>query len=459
MPLSFRVVLLLLLPLAACKQPQMVTTDAFPSSQWTWAWAPVDDQASYGTAVAADAGGVFATGFYGIGLYSNHTAARFGDHDLLVRGEMNTFLVRLDTLGRVVWARSYGDAGRLAASGLASGPEGTLYMVGSLAPGVMNEQEGRWVLEPRPLVSTEYRAFVARIDTTGLVQWGRLIDGIVTTRSVAVDPEGNVYVGGSAGMHPGNGVPGDAVLASFTADGEFRWSHTVAEGESATVQGIATASYGVCAAGHATEEQDSSSSGFVVGYGPDGEMLWERELSASPSSRGVSGNVLLYGTATSPDDACYISGGFSGTIEFAGSGFTAQDEPERINDPSRAHTDAVVFKYDRRGEPVWATQLVGGVASDFAHSITVGPDGRAVTAGTFMDTTRWGRDTLSVPYTVGQRSPRAVFAGILASDGTPLGAVQSMSNAIMSTSSVAEADEAYYVTGRMGSRVYVARLE
>lgn len=452
-----RVTLLLLLPLAACGQPQTFTTDAFPPSQWTWAWAPDSDQASYGTAVAADEGGVYATGFFGSGLYTGYTAARLGDHELPIRGETNTFLVRLDTHGRVAWARRYGDTGRLAANGLATGPEGTLYMVGSLAPAIMNEQVGRWELQPHPLVSTETSAFVARLDTAGSVLWARFVDGMVRAESVAVDPEGSVYVGGSAGMHPANGVPGDAVLAAFTDDGESRWSRTVAEAESATVRGLATTSYGVCAAGYATEGRDAS--GFIVGYGPGGEVLWERVVSASPNARGVSGAVLLYGAASNRDDDCYIAGSFSGSVEFAGSEFTAHDEPERTNSPSRAHKDAVVFGVNRQGEPSWATQLVGGVVSDFAHSVAVGLDGRVVAAGTFMETTRWGPDTLSVPYADGGRSPRAAFAGVLAPDGTPLGAAQSTSNAIMSTSSVAGADGAYYVTGRVGDRVYVARLE
>ena len=421
---------------------------------WEWTWVPEGrEQSTYGTAVVADPGGVFVTGFYDGGLYGSWSEAQFGSTLLPLRGETGTFVVRLDTAGNVVWARSYGDGGSVSPGGLARDHDGGLYVVGKLDPAVMDGAPGTWVLGDTTLTAEEPRAFVARLDSLGAVRWVRLVDGMATANAVSVDPGGRVYVGGGTGVDPAIGEPGDGVISSFSTDGDPIWTATVTDGGPAMVNGLARVPGGLCASGFVTGT--GGVYGFVVGYDADGAETWRRTFAAAPTPRGSSGKVLLYGAAPGADGSCVVSGGFAGALAVGPSRLAAADDPSE----SAGHSDAVVVKVGPRGEPVWATQVEGGPVSDFLMAVTVGSGGEVMATGTFMGTAVFGPDTLVAPRPRGGPPVRVPLVVRLSGAGAPVGALEGEASGVASASGISTAvTGATYVTGEKGGNVFVSRV-
>lgn len=371
---------------------------------------------------------------------------------------MNFFLARFDTSGRLEWTRGYGDGGHVAARGLALAPDGDLYVVGSMASSIRNGAEGRWEAKNLLLTTSTERAFIARLDPAGNAKWATFVDGMATATSVTLDADGHVYVGGSAGVVEVLGKPGNAVITVLSETGEPLWWRTVAEGRSAYVQGLAATSAGICAVGYRTTDSSAGSSkisGFLASYSSEGESQWSREVVADSSLLGIAGKVLLYGAAADADGSCYAAGGVSGILNFGPNRITAQEAPS-TSAVAYTHTDAVVLKVDRRGEPAWAAHLAGGDASDFAHSVAVGPGGQLVVIGSFMGSARFGADTLALTYAPGEFNPRGLFVLALTADGKMLSGAQNQPESLMSSSAVTAApDGTFYVTGQQsGSAIY-----
>ena len=433
-------------------------------SSWAWAYVPDEAQSTYATAVVAEADGAYMAGTYGGG----GAAPRWGGQRLDSRGDMNFFIARHGADGAVRWVRRYGDGGWATVAGLARGPAGSLFIVGTLGPGSDADSAGRWDTGTRTLVAFRKSAFVARLDATGSVLWGRFIEGATEVAAVAVDTAGRVYVGGGTGS-PRAQDADHAYLAAFSADGAPLWSRVMTLGTTSEATGVTATPYGACVVGHVTASRGSSEGdggrlggrghGFAAGYSHAGKPLWGRALTALPPSTDAPNNVLLNGAASDPAGACYAAGGFAGVLHFGPHVLTsARDTSESAS--SYGHTDAVVLKFDRGGRPEWATQGKGGPVSDFADAVAVGPGGRVFAVGTFVGTSRFGASTVAVPYSRYGSNPRALFALALAPDGAVLHATQNVLEGTMSGTGIAAArDGSVYVTGMQNGNATFGRID
>ena len=438
-----------------------------------------ETHSTYAADVVADAGGAYVTGYLTRGILPNAPYQRRADYQLTLKGEMNLFIARHRADGSVAWVRSYGDDGRLSGSALALGPDGSLYLAGDIGPSILSRQEGRWKLADRTLTTSVPTGFVARLDSSGTVEWARFIEGSGETNDIAVDSAGRVYVVGGSGTMRDWNTSGNAFLAAFGPGGEPLWFRTVAAGVSSRAEGVTATPYGVCVVGlvsldvgppRAGEREYARrvQQGFAAGYGHTGEGRWRHATAASswhrlpPDSASVKGSVILYRAGADASGACYAVGGFAGTLSFGADVLTSAVAPGTPN-PAFSHTDAVVLKYDSLGRPIWARQAVGGFASDFAEAVAVGSDGRITVAGDFMGVSNFGGFPLAVSTAEaelpGRGYPvvaRAMFVAALDSGGTVLSAVQTMPEEATRPTAVALApDGTVYLTGAQdGSAVY-----
>jgi hypothetical protein len=154
--------------------------------EWTHQFGSSANDVGFG--VAADASGVYVTGFTG------------GIEGPTSSGRVDAFVRRYNRNGGIEWTRQFGSSSIDAASSVAADATGVYvagYTLGTL---------------PGQTSAGGYDAFVRKYDTQGVVVWTRQFGGSSTdfAQAVAVAASGKVYVGGyTDGAMPGHTSTGD----------------------------------------------------------------------------------------------------------------------------------------------------------------------------------------------------------------------------------------------------------
>lgn len=214
----------------------------------------------------------------------------------------NMFIVKYDTNGNVIWAKTNGDTtygGGAQGISIAVDQSNNVYVTGSISGTVFL---GSDTLRTSPLGYG--RTFIAKYDSNGNEIWARQsktthagIDGGV---GIATDPTGNVVVFGNY----------REVLISF---GNITLTNSVISN---------------------TEEM------FVVKYDSNGNVLWAK-------SEGGSGADEGYGVSSDASGNTYITGWFARpTITFGSTTFTGSGQQ-----------NVFFVKLDANGNAVWAKEI------------------------------------------------------------------------------------------------------
>lgn len=169
-----------------------------------------------------------------------------------------------------------------------------------------------------PVSAGVYDAFVLRLGREGAYLWDRVWGGPAFDHGlgVAVDTNRHVYVTGRFGIGTGPFGATDAFLVSFDSDGAYRWDRTF---------GDSGRDVAVDAAGHVLVAGDfvstdfgggsrggRSTSAFVASYRADGSYRWDD--TAAPTS-GLS---VATAVASAPSGDVVFGGWFTGTADFGG---------------------------------------------------------------------------------------------------------------------------------------------
>jgi hypothetical protein len=236
---------------------------------------------------------------------------------------------------------TWGGAGSDVAEGVASGGDGSSYVVG-ITDSFTEDPFGN----PSPKI------FVVKFGADGSLTWQRIWNG-TTIRGlgrpdVAVSADGSVYV---TGITANNG--NDAVLLKFDANGTLLWER--AWGGTASDEGlaVATAADGsVYITGTATSFGPSSSGLFVVKFDSAGNLVWQRIFD------GAQGNAV----AVALDGSVYAAG--------------TTPRPDQIG-----NFDILALKITAAGSLVWQRIYSAGEVVDPRGRMAAGPDGSIVIAG------------------------------------------------------------------------------
>jgi len=232
---------------------------------------------------------------------------------------------------------------------------------------------GGWTDEPFPDL-TPQGSFVRKYSASGLVQWTTIIADTYGygVNSIAVTPEHNIIVAGSAEGRIENGIDcrgHDGVLRIFDSDGNLGDVRILRTNDSTTehtgVNAIATAVEGVVYVTGGTNGQFSGE--INAGYDDvfvgrldlnDGGGSWFRQF-GSPMGEGAEsiayagdGNVYVVGT---------VYDALTGQVHLG-------------------EADAFIAKYSVDGTRQWIRQFGTG-ASETASSVLVGGDGGVYVAG------------------------------------------------------------------------------
>lgn len=261
-----------------------------------------------------------------------------GDLDGPARGFGDAFVAMLSPAGELSWVRQLGTSEPDAAAGVSADARGNVFVAGYT----------RGPLEGGSRASSDADVWVAKYRAaTGDLLWARQLGSLPgydeRATGVSADGAGNVLVAGhSFGALAGeNAGSADAFVAKLSADGELLWVQQHGGSEHDAAEAVATDGAGnVLVAGQLGGSLVGGpglvlpGNPFVAKYSPDGELLWEQEL-----TEGAHGS----GTSVTSDTA--------GNVVLAG--FTAA----ALAGPNRGLYDTFVAQLSPEGELLWTLSL------------------------------------------------------------------------------------------------------
>ena len=376
---------------------------------------------------ARQMGGVSSASGHSVALDSSgnvYVAGRFrgtadfdpgsGTQNLTSNGGEDGFVVKLDSNGDFVWAKSFGGAQTDVARGVAVDSAGNVYVNGyfrstaDFDPGAGTQNKTAAGSDDIYLLKLN-----ADGDFVSVAQFGST--GYDQPSSIAVDSSDNVLLFGNTrgtiDLDPGAGTAnfspsnGDFFIVKLDSNGVYTWS-----------AGFTGASYGYASESGEALATDSSGNVYATGYyngtvdfdpgagtanmtatgNPDvfvlklnssGTLLWAKSLGGSNAAYGRSIDVDSSGNV-------YTTGNFDGTADFdPGSGTENLSSAGGSGD-----NDVFVSKLNSSGEFVWAKSFVGTNAGcdpmdwmcsnnyEVGYSIAIDGSSNVYAAGYFIET-------------------------------------------------------------------------
>jgi hypothetical protein len=290
--------------------------DTSGTVEWAESIGGTSSISGYGIATDSS-GNVYVTGFY-------QGTANFGSGTSLNSnaGNYDVFIAKYNTSGTAQWATRLGATGYDEGRGIATDSAGNVYVTGYYSG---NTTFGGITLTSNAGSSD---AFVVKYDTSGTAQWAESIGGGLSDHGygIAADSSGNVYV---TGRYNGNITIGttqltnaggeDAFVAKYNTSGIVQWARKISGTGSDRGNDIVTDSAGnvyvtgyyenTITIGSTQLTSVGSFDVFVAKYDTSGTAQWAKTIGGADSNRGYSISVDSSGNV-------YVTGQYSGTADF-----------------------------------------------------------------------------------------------------------------------------------------------
>jgi hypothetical protein len=311
----------------------------------------------------------------------------FGATSVETQGsEIDAFVAMIDTLGQDVYSRSFSGKGAQIVRAAAVDTQGGAVIVGSFDQG-FDDGTGE-----APSAGLD-DAFVIKLDPTGKLLWSQRFGGPASDipRSVAVDANGTIVVGGSFGgsvdfgggpLTAGVGHESGFVLV-LDPDGHHLWSKSFVTEDDAAVNGVALDSTGNVAATGYFRGTLNLGTGVVTSQGAEDLFFTLLNSGGMPFvGHAIGGPLGQRGTgiAFAKSGELALSGISEGPVALENLG---QGLP--VNTPLDTIGHAITFavKYNAFTVPISAREL----GSPPMESAGVGFDGNLATtlAGSFQE--------------------------------------------------------------------------
>jgi len=185
------------------------------SGNLVWAKRFGGEPTDFGNSIALDSSGnIYTTGAF-------QDTADFGITNLTSAGQYDVFVSKLDSLGNLVWAKSFGADSSDFGESIAVDSSGNVYTTGSFADTV-DFDPGDGVAE----LSSEggLDVFVLKLNSAGEYRGNYAFRGNLDDvgYSIALDSSGNVYTTGTFGS-----TPGDVFVIKLSSDLGPGWVKSV----------------------------------------------------------------------------------------------------------------------------------------------------------------------------------------------------------------------------------------
>jgi hypothetical protein len=365
--------------------------DSSGNFKWAKTWGGTWPDCARGVDIDAS-GNIYVSGYFrdvvdfnpGSGI-ENHTAA----------GNSDCFLSKFNAAGYYRWSCTWGGTNSYQGRASVVDDAGNSDVTGFFWDAV-DFNPGSGVDSHTSLGMGD--AFLSKFDTSGTFQWVRVWGGTLyeQDRGVALDSLGNVYVTGwfadmvdfntGAGTeeYSTNGVD-DVFLSKFDSSGTFQWARTWGGlnfdyGYDVSVDSSGNAYvtgkfWDVVDFGPSEEIDSHTSLGvndvYLSKFNTSGDFLWAQSWGGTDNDTGE-------GTAIDSFGNIYVTGAFSGTVDFD----LSLGIDEHISNGSE---DAFLCKFDSNGNSLWA-RTWGGIETDHAYRTSVDGYNNACAVGSFANT-------------------------------------------------------------------------
>ncbi len=320
---------------------------------------------------------------YTVGFYQDSTDFDPGVGAFILKsnGNNDIFILKLDSLGNFVWAKSIGGSGDDQGFSIVTDRNGSVYIAGQF--------EGAVDFDPTSGINNIisngfYDIFIIKFDLSGNLIWTKTMGGINNdvVYSMTIDSSGNIYTTGwfadSADFDPSvstnlltsNGLA-DIYIQKLDAAGNFVWAKSVG--------GLSSEeSFSICV--------DRDGNVYTTGWFYGGSISLPDPVDFDPGtgifnlsgfgnfdifvqkldslgnfvwakSMGGPSNDYGYSITIGSSNNLYITGSFNGV------GYFVTDSLLGINGD-----DIFIQKLNSSGNLIWAKQL-GGFSSDWGRSI------------------------------------------------------------------------------------------
>ncbi|MDZ7742596.1 MAG: SBBP repeat-containing protein [Bacteroidota bacterium] len=354
------------------------------SQDFDWAVKAGGNESDQGYDIASTAEGIsYVTGWFS-------DTAWFGDQSLVSAGRKDVFLAKYGIDGSLVWVAHAPGAGSNTASGIATDPEGNVYITGWFE---QEMQFGETSLETFGL----YDMFVAKANPEGQFLWARQSFGEQDNygNRLCINPEGDVIVAGSFrhvvdfGNEIGFESEGDRdiFIANYSTEGDIQWVKQFGGPGEDRAYGIETDAggnifftgffNGTISFKELIMYSPAITSSYIAKLNPAGSLQWARRFAggANDFSRG-------FGLGLDEESNVYSTGFFSGTLNL-----NFQDTLFATGGPF--DLDIFLAKHNTEGELVWALNA-GGVHMDQGRDLEVDPNGNTYLTGFFNSLAEFG---------------------------------------------------------------------
>jgi hypothetical protein len=332
------------------------------SQALNWAWSRSASGTSYdeGVSIATDLlGNVYVVGYY------DSPTLTFGTTILTNSGTGNVFLVKYDTNGNVIWARSSGGNNIDACYGVCTDNFGNVYTVGSF-------HSPTFFLGTTSLTKTGFQnMFLAKYDSNGNVIWAKTNGGTpnVFGNAVSADSQGNIYITGVYNISDvtfdsytlaHNGTD-DIYIVKYDSLGNVVWARNAAGTASDQSISVANDPTGnVYITGYFLSPSIlfdtislTSNGYFIAKYDSNGNALWVKTES------GASGRRVISDVSSN----IYTTGSFASSVNFGDTTLT-----------SSGGSDIFLTKYNPNGSVIWA-ESAGSAGTDVGYNIATSLNG------------------------------------------------------------------------------------
>ena len=335
---------------------------------WLWAKSAGGNNDDKGYAVATDTQG----NVYAVGYFSSPTIV-FGNTSLINAGGLDIFLVKYNTTGEVIWAKSAGGTLNDVGFAICVDPSGNVLITGyfnspSLLFGTTNLINVDTILN-----AYDYDdVFVAKYSADGVPLWANSGGGssIDDGKAICSDSFGNIFVSGNflsdsisfadTILNIGPQIYRNSFVVKYNTEGVFQWVRSYDEGGvdysyienyNMSVDGngniLTTGKFaGSILIDTTIASPNFYDSFYIIKYNTNGELIWFNIGGGLAENKGtciktdISGNIIFTLIAISP------------TVVFGNTTFTNSTYYD-------LKSDTYVAKYDENGEFIWAKSFEG----------------------------------------------------------------------------------------------------